>query len=453
MNIIISILIFSLIIIIHELGHFLLAMKNGVFVTEFSIGMGPRVITLVKTRKGYRPKFFLNQHDFETTPEWKEHTKYSWKILPIGGSCIMMGEDEILEDERAFNKKGVWARISVIFAGPLFNFILAFLLAMILTGVVGYDPARVLSLEEDSPAKEAGLSQGDIITNFNGEHIDIGREVDTYLQMYPLNGEEVTISYKREGVKGIQQVSFLPDKMDTYRLGFGYTGDATEADISSVEEGLPFDQAGIERGDIIVAINGTAIASGMELSQYFEKTPLSETPIKVTFSHGGQKQTVTVTPVSYSYYTAGLTVNTFREKTNIFGMIKYSAVEVKYWIVTTIQSLGQLIGGRISTKDMAGPVGIVSMIGDTYEASKSDGVLYIFLNMAYLSILLSANLGVMNLLPIPALDGGRLVFLILELFRGKPIDQNKEGLVHMIGLIALMILMAFVMFNDISRLF
>jgi regulator of sigma E protease len=93
------------------------------------------------------------------------------------------------------------------------------------------------------------------------------------------------------------------------------------------------------------------------------------------------------------------------------------------------------------------------MIGDTYEANKSDGALYVFLSMAYMSILLSANLGVMNLLPIPALDGGRLVFLFLEVLRGKPIDQNKEGLVHMIGLVALMILMVFVMFNDISRLF
>lgn len=102
---------------------------------------------------------------------------------------------------------------------------------------------------------------------------------------------------------------------------------------------------------------------------------------------------------------------------------------------------------------LPGPVGIVSYIGDTYQASKSEGILSVFLSLSYISILLSANLGVMNPLPIPALDGGRLVFLILELFRGKPVDQNKEGLVHMIGLVALMILMVFVMFNDISRLF
>ncbi len=453
MNIILSILVFSLIIIIHELGHFLLAKKNQIFVREFSIGMGQRVITLVKTKKGYRPRFFLSQHDFEETPEWKDTTKYSWKLFPVGGSCIMMGEDEVLNDDRAFNKKGVWARISVIFAGPLFNFILAFILAMIIVGMVGYDPARVIQVEENSVAQEAGLLPGDIITNFNGSRVDIGREYETYLQFNPLDGSDITVSYMRKGEKGTNKIKITPTKIDTYRLGIGYTGDATEADISSIDEGMPFDKAGMKQGDIIQKINDTPITSGSELSQYFQDNPLTTAPIQVTYRRNGETKSVEVTPVAYSYYTTGFHVNTNREKTNIIGVFKYSAVEVKYFIVTTIKGLGQLITGRISTKEMAGPVGIVNMIGDTYEASKRDGIIYIFLNMILMSIMLSANLGVMNLLPIPALDGGRLIFLFLEAFRGKPIDQNKEGLVHMIGLVALMILMVFVMFNDINRLF
>ncbi len=452
MNIIIAILIFSLIIVIHELGHFLLAKKNGIFVTEFSIGMGPRIISLVKTEKGYRPRFILSQHEFDTTPEWKDTTKYSWKLLPIGGSCIMMGEDEIVEDNRAFSKKGVWARISVVIAGPFFNFLLAFVLAMFIIGVVGYDPASITSVAKDSPAAKAGIQVGDVITKINGNNIDIGRDALTYLQFNPLSDETVNLTYQRNGEKN--NVTLKPLMVKTYMLGFGYQPDEAAASINSVYEDMPLAKAGLQNGDIIAKINNTTIKNGIELNQYFQDNPLSDQPLTITYSRAGTEKTVEITPVLYSEnYSIGLSVNSGRVKTDAFGVVKYSAVEVKYWIKTTIESLGQIIRGKVSKDDIAGPVGIVSYIGDTYQASKSEGVLSVFLSLAYISILLSANLGVMNLLPIPALDGGRLVFLILELFRGKPVDQTKEGLVHMIGLVALMILMVFVMFNDISRLF
>lgn len=112
-----------------------------------------------------------------------------------------------------------------------------------------------------------------------------------------------------------------------------------------------------------------------------------------------------------------------------------------------------LFQGEVTADDVAGPVGIVDMIGDTYEASRPDGAFYVWLNMLNISILLSANLGVMNLLPLPALDGGRLVFLFLEVLRGKAIDPEKEGMVHMIGLMALMALMVLIMFNDVRNVF
>ncbi len=452
MNIIIAILIFSLIIVIHELGHFLLAKKNGIFVTEFSVGMGPRIITLVKTEKGYRPRFFLSQHDFETTPEWKDITKYSWKLLPIGGSCIMMGEDEIVEDNRAFSKKGVWARISVVIAGPLFNFILAFVLAMFIIGIAGYDPAAITSVVNDSPAAKAGIQTGDVITEMNGKHIDVGKEAITYLQFNPLSAEDITLTYKRDGIKN--KITLTPVIVKTYMLGFAYQPDGAAATITSLYENMPLANAGLQNGDIIVKINDTEIKDISSMNQYFQENPLSSETVKLTYSRAGKETTIDVTPVlTDESYSIGLSINTAREKTNAIGVIKYSAVEVKYWITTTVESLGQIIRGKVSKDDIAGPVGIVNFIGDTYQASKDDGALYVFLNLAYISILLSANLGVMNLLPIPALDGGRLVFLILEVFRGKPVDQAKEGLVHMIGLVALMILMVFVMFNDLSKLF
>ena len=142
-----------------------------------------------------------------------------------------------------------------------------------------------------------------------------------------------------------------------------------------------------------------------------------------------------------------------RTRGNVFQTIYYSAYEVKFWITTMLQSLGMLIGGQVGADDISGPVGIVSTIGETYEASRQDGAFYVWLNMLNLSILLSANLGVMNLLPLPALDGGRLVFLFLEVIRrGKRVDPEKEGMVHFVGLMLLMALMVFVMFNDFRNI-
>ena len=179
MNIIIALIIFSVIVIIHELGHFLLAKKNAITVTEFSVGMGPRLFS------------------FE-----KNGTKYSLKILPFGGSCLMLGEDEVVEDENSFNKKSVWARISVVVAGPIFNFILAFLLAMFVVGVVGYDPAKISNVIDGMPAKEAGLMQGDVITKLNDENIDIYREVSAYM-MFDYRGGDLDVTFLRDNQETI----------------------------------------------------------------------------------------------------------------------------------------------------------------------------------------------------------------------------------------------------------
>ena len=147
MKILVALLVFSFIIIIHELGHFLLAKKNGITVIEFSLGMGPRLLSY---RHG-------------------EGTRYSLKLLPLGGSCLMMGEDGEDEGEGSFGSKSVWARIAVIAAGPLFNFLLAFVLAIFIIGNIGYDVPVLLGVSEGSPAQEAGLQAGDRILKMNGK--------------------------------------------------------------------------------------------------------------------------------------------------------------------------------------------------------------------------------------------------------------------------------------------
>lgn len=343
MSIIIAILIFSLIILFHELGHFLLAKKNGITVVEFSLGMGPRLFSFDKGG-----------------------TKYSLKLLPFGGSCMMLGEDEGVKEPGSFAAASVGARIAVIAAGPVFNFILAFVLSLFIVGSIGYDKPMILEVTDGFPAQEAGLQQGDVIKKMNHTPIHVAREVTNYVTFH--QKKDVMVTVERDGKEMAFQMT--PVDNGSGRYVFGIYCDAN-----------------------------------------------------------------------------------YRERCGILDTLKYSAYEVKYWIQLTVESLKMLFQGKVGLNDMAGPVGVVSYIGETYEQSQESGGFYIWLNMLNISILLTANLGVMNLLPLPALDGGRLVFLIIEAIRGKGIDPEKEGMVHFIGLMALMVLMVFVMFNDVRKLF
>ena len=342
MGIVLAILVFSLIVFIHELGHFLLAKANKIRVDEFSIGMGPRLFSFVKGE-----------------------TRYSLKLLPLGGSC-MMGEDDVDDiGEGSFNSKSVWARMSVIVAGPLFNFILALLFSIIVVGYVGYDEPVITGVIEGYAAEEAGMQAGDRIVRMNNKKINIWREV-TYYNMFH-QGEDVDVVYERDGKK--YEVTLTPKQN---------------------EEGQ---------------------------------------------------------------YLLGVTSSNKYTKPNVFTAIEYGVYEVKFWICSTLESLKMLVTGEVGVDQLSGPVGIVDVVDDTYQQSKAYGAIVVLMQMLNIGILLSANLGVMNLLPLPALDGGRLVFLIIEAIRGKRVAPEKEGWVHAIGLILLLILMAFIMFNDIRKLF
>lgn len=369
-NILIAILLFSAIILFHELGHFLFAKANKVGVIEFSLGMGPRILSFAKTRGGMRLKFFKSGKYFEEHEEYEGHTIYSWKILPIGGSCMMLGEMESLEDKSAFGKKSVLARMSVIFAGPLFNFILAFVLALCVIGMVGYDRAEITNVEQGMPIAEAGFQNGDIITEINGKDIVVNRELIYYLQFHPL----------------------------------------------------------------------------------------SDAPVELTAERGGEEITATVTPKlaknekGKEVYRLGFAYGNGRIKTGAWDTIKYSAYEVKFWISTTMQSLWQMISGKVSAEEISGPVGIIHTVGNVVDESRKDGVKYVVLNILSMGILLTANLGVVNLFPIPALDGGRLLFLLIEGIRRKPLPEKVENYVNLGGFALLMVLMVFTFANDIMNL-
>lgn len=428
-SILVGILIFCLIIVIHEMGHMLLAKANGISVPEFQIGFGPKLCSF---KKG------------ETT--------YSVRLIPFGGACKMLGEDGESDDERAFTNKGPWARFATVFAGPFFNFILAFIFSIIVISIVGYDPCIVTSVNEGSPVEAAGLKQGDVITKFDGTNISIGRELAVWFSLNELDGDTVAIEYEREGETF--KTSFVPALSRSYKLGFYYTADTNPARISSVVAGGVLEKAGVKAGDIIIGINDAEIGTGEDLYNYIQANPLNDSETEFVLKRDEKVVTLSLVPEYTESYLPDFTYNYgYRVKTGVLGVFKYSAVELKYMIVTTIKSLGQLFKGGVSADDLGGPVRIVSELENTVEESKSDGIGYVILNLMNWAILLSANLGVMNLLPIPALDGGRLVFIIIELVRGKPVPPEKEGIVHAIGIVLLMILMVFIFFNDIRNVF
>lgn len=426
MNIILALLILSIIVLIHELGHFLLAKKNGITVTEFSIGMGPRIASFV--RNG---------------------TRYSLKVLPIGGSCMMLGEDEVAEDEGAFNKKSPGARFSVIFAGAFFNFIFAFILAIVYVGFAGVDKPYITEVAEDGPAYGL-LQESDLITEIDGSAIHFSREVYFYFAFNEITDKPIDFTVIRDGKK--QTVTVTP--LVKYYLGCVYSRDEGPAKLTYVTEGYPLYNAGLKEGDIILNIDGTEIESGLALQEYLEKNPLSSKAVTLTYASAekpDERISVVLTPVKSGQL--GCSYSFERQKQSPLQVVRFSFYELKYNIVSTIKSLFYLITGKISVREIAGPVGIVNAVDDIVTTSKAQGIGDVVLSLISFSILISANLGVMNLLPLPALDGGRLVFILVELVRGKPVPKEKEAMVHGVGMVLLMLFMVFVLFNDIRNIF
>lgn len=416
---------FSAIVLFHELGHFLLAKKNHIVVTEFSLGMGPRLLSTVKGE-----------------------TRYSLKLLPFGGSCAMLGED--LEDTQpgSFLSAPVWGRISVVAAGPIFNFILAFILAMIIVALSGSNITKILEVTEGSPAWEAGLREGDIVTSYQGYHVDLWEDYYVYWYLNSTEGETIRLTVERDG--NPLEIVYEPQQASRYLLGMYRNSGSME--VTGLMEGMPLADAGVQVGDVITSINGTAIGSEEDYNRYIEENPLSKDPVTIEYVRDGLTYEAEIVPAESTYYVSSYSCGAENVKASGFSLLKYSFLEVKSQIRTTIQSLKGLLTGGLGVKDMSGPVGVVDAIGTTYEESKDEGAAVLWSNLLYMAVLLSANLGVMNLLPLPALDGGRLLFLLIEAIRRKPGNRQLEGAIHFAGMMLLMALMLFIMYNDILKL-
>lgn len=345
MTIIYFILILGIIVFVHEFGHFLFAKRAGIYVYEFSLGMGPQIF------------------------KWKrknDETMYSIRLFPIGGFVQMAGEeveaDEKIPKEKRMQSKTWLQRFMTIIAGIMFNFILAFILLFIIGLVSGCPTNKTMvgMVEENSMAYNAGLQSGSTITKIDNKKVNnydklmlefqirIGKEID--FEVITKEGETKVITILPEKIENDGEVS--------YKYGFSL-----------------------------------------------------ETPREYGF----------IASIKFAF-----------RKT--FSLIEQMFFTVCY-----------LFTGALSIKNLSGPIGIFTVVGETAKTG--------FINLIYLLALISINVGFINFLPLPAFDGGRILFLIIEKIKGSPVNSKVENIIHSIGFILLMILMVFICINDITNLF
>ena len=380
MSIVLALLALSFLVFFHELGHFLAAKFFKVGVLEFSIGMGPRILSGV----------FHN-------------TRYSIKLLPLGGSCAMLGEDaagsgdfltakgeeeeDVLDfdgvvfakediDKYSFEKKPAWQRFIICFGGVFHNFLLAFFLAIILTLNIGTEFPIIGAATVQTPAMESGLEENDRIVA-----IELA------------NGS-------RRSIASLQELSIF----------------------------LELHQEDFQKGDI-----------------------------KVMVLREGKKESFSFSPYrdpETGRYRLGVQLKNGRVKAkNVFQVLEYSYYEFRFNARIVFDSLAMILKGRVSRQDVMGPVGTVAVIGGAVQQSSSGGLRLTILVLMNLSLMLSVNLGIMNLLPIPALDGGRLLFILFEMLLRKRLNPKWEERINTVGMAILLLLMVAIVFNDVFNLF
>lgn len=339
--IIIAILIFGLLIFIHEGGHFLFARLFNVTVNEFSIGMGPKLVSKKSKKSGI---------------------SYSLRAFPIGGFVSMAGEDEESDDPNALNKKPVWQRMIIVAAGGVVNLVAGILVMFILvfsSTSMGLGSTTVAEFRDGALSQSSGLKAGDTIVEVEGRNVHIADEL--VYEIMRLGIEPVDLTVVRDGEKTVIEDVEFPQMS---------------------EQGVAFGDA--------------------------------------DFYVYGQERTFT-------------------------NLVKHSFYRSTYTVRMIWESLYDLVTGRYGIEAVSGPVGVTEALTQAAQTGSY--------NFIYLVVVISMNLGVMNLLPLPALDGGRLVFLLIEAVRRKPINPKVEGVIHTAGLALLMLLMIFICVKDVIKLF
>jgi len=427
MGILLAILALSFLIIIHELGHFLVAKAFKVKVNEFSLFMGPKLF-------GFQ----------------KGETSYTLRLIPIGGYVKMEGEEEVSDDDRAFNKKPVRVRAAVIAAGPIMNILVAIVFAFIIMSQSGFYTTQIKTILPDSVAAKAGIQVGDKLQKYNGKTIYQINDLEIFA--YTLTNESVNLQYERNGET--KTVNITPPRMDGYMLGFTPKDEVIDSPDSNVVADIsaksPALEAGLKRGDRIIKLNSIAISTRQDIKNVIEK--IKQNKVTITVNRNGNtldlKPIVPMVRKNPEYYAIGVD---FEHVKGGFGNTLLQSVNYNISISRSIYySLGWLFTRKVPVSDLSGPIGITSTIKDVVEQSPS--LMESVLRLLSITTMISINLGLVNLLPFPALDGSKLIILLVEGIRKKPLNPEKEALITMIGFVFLIALMLYATFNDILRL-
>lgn len=416
MTIIISaikiIFLLGFLILIHEAGHLLVAKWCKVKVNEFAIGFGPTI--------------------------WKKQgkeTKYALRLIPLGGFCSMEGEEERSESKDSFSQASIPKRIAIVAAGATVNIVFGLIVYFILmsTSTNVYTTNQVDSVIDGYVAQEIGLQQNDIIVELNGKKIK--NKYDLNKVMEKSNGEEITLKIKRNDE--ILQYQVKPTEVKNRSTGM-YIGENCK--ILSVEKGSSAQKQGIKANDKIVKINNIEINGDVnKLIEVIQEKGLNT--MLITIERGNENIDIELTPDYVSTYFLG--VNLKPANDTFINHIIYGGIETKEFSLSIIDNIKMLFTGGVSMDQMMGPVGISEVV------AKTNGIRE-FISMV---ALISLSLGVTNLLPIPALDGGKILILIIEAIRRKPLKEKTEINIQLIGFSILIALSLYITYNDILRIF
>lgn len=411
MTFISSLLVFSAIVLVHEFGHFVAAKSVGIKVYEFALGMGP---TLFKKNKN--------------------GTVYSIRSIPIGGFVQMEGEEEESKTSTSFGTKTVWQRFLVIFAGPLMNFLLALILFLIIAFSHGVYGNRVDEVIEDSNEYRAGLRSGDKIISVNGDKVYVWEDV--FYNLMDPDSKSYTLLVERDGSTKNIKVE------NNYRKMVGVTSKIQNGEtttyVSPSDVTSPAYKAGIKDNDKIIKINYNPVNTWEEVTKQINISE-KESLIKLTVDRNGEIFEYSVAPINQ----ISVKFNTQLEKSFVTAIVS-SGYKTIYYIELMFKTITMLLTGKIGSEAIGGPIMVISMVGEAAESG--------LLSLLSLAAFISINLGFMNLLPIPALDGSKIMFLLVESIRGKALPIEKEGYIHFVGFVFLIGFMIFITFKDVIRL-